>query len=216
MSSELRGMLTRSIGENPTIRVDYNRAALRDHDTVIQCSDGLHGFLAEHELRDCVNRMPPDAACDHLIRLAEKRGSQDNISIQIVRVDQVSRVGYYRGSIAYSAPATPAPVTQELEPGSLLDERFQITDVISRSDSSVFKATDLKTGRPVAVKVPLPSEGDPAFSRFERERKSAARWTTPGSGIIGVDPSEKSRPYIVMGLLRADAGRLMHRVRPPR
>jgi len=219
MSSELRGVLTRSIGENPTVRVDYNRAALRDHDTVIQCSDGLHGFLAEHELRDCVNRMPPDAACDHLVRLAEKRGSQDNISIQIVRVDQVSRVGYYRGSIAYSAPATPAPVTQELEPGALLDERFQITDVISRSAmSAVFKATDLKTGRPVAVKVPLPSlEGDPAaFSRFEREEEiGRALDHTRILRIIGVDPSEKSRPYIVMELLEGQTlERLMHRVRP--
>jgi serine/threonine protein phosphatase PrpC len=219
MSSDLRGMLTRSIGENPTVRVDYNRVALRDHDTVIQCSDGLHGCLAEHELRDCVNRMPPDAACDHLVRLAEKRGSQDNISIQIVRVDHVSRVGYYRGSIAYSAPATTAPVTQELEPGALLDERFQITDVISRSAmSSVFKATDLKTGQRVAVKVPLPSlEGDPAaFSRFEREEEIGRTLDHPRIlKIVAIDANEKSRPYIVMELLEGQTlERLMHQIRP--
>ena len=78
--------------------------------------------------------MPPDAACEHLVRLAEKRGSQDNISVQIVRVENVPRVGYYRGAVAYSAPATAAPRSRsELQPGSLLDERFQITDVINRS-----------------------------------------------------------------------------------
>src|SRR6202043_367023 len=144
MSSDLRAMLTRSIGQNPTVQVEYNRAILRDHDTVIQCSDGLHGCLTEHELRDCVNRMPPSAACEHLVRLAEKRGSQDNISVQVVRVESVPKVGDYRGSGGDSPPSTAAaPVTQELQPGSLLDERFQITDVINRSAmSSVFKATD--------------------------------------------------------------------------
>jgi len=142
MSSDLRAMLTRSIGENPTVQVDYNRAVLRDYDTVIQCTDGLHACLTEHELRDCVNRMPPSAACEHLVRIAEKRGSQDNISVQVVRVENVPRVGYYRGAVAYSAPsADVAPLTQELQPGSLLDERFQITDVISRSAmSSVFNS----------------------------------------------------------------------------
>jgi len=218
-ASDLRTMLTRSIGENPTVRVDYNRATLRDHDTLIQCSDGLHGCLAEHELRDCVNRMSPEAACEHLVRLAEKRGSQDNISVQVVRVEQVSRVGYYRGSLAYSAPAATPQVTQELQPGSLLDERFQITDVISRSAmSSVFKAMDLKTGRPVALKVPLPSlEGDPAaFSRFEREEDIGRRLDHPKIlKIVDVEQGEKSRPYIVMELLDGQTlERLMQQIRP--
>src|SRR5581483_11238238 len=135
-------------------------------DIVVQCSDRLHACVPEHELRDTVNRLPPADACDQLVRIAEKRGSQDNISVQVIRIENVPRV-------AYSAPAaaTPAP-TQELQPGNLLDERFQITGVIHRSAmSSVFKATDLKTGSPVALKVPLPSlEGDPAaFARFQRE-----------------------------------------------
>jgi serine/threonine protein phosphatase PrpC len=220
MSSDLRAMLTRSIGQNPTVQVDYNRAILRDHDTVIQCTDGLHGCLTEHELRDCVNRMPPSAACEHLVRLAEKRGSQDNISVQVVRVENVPRVGYYRGSVAYSAPSTAAPpVTQELQPGSLLDERFQIIDVISRSAmSSVFKATDLKTGRRVALKVPLPNlEGDPAaFSRFEREEEIGRTLDHPNIlKIIPVDDSEKSRPYLVMELLDGQTlERLMHQIKP--
>jgi serine/threonine-protein kinase len=218
-SSDLRTMLTRSIGENPTVRVDYSRETLRDHDTVIQCSDGLHACLTEHELRDCVNRMSPEAACEHLVRLAEKRGSQDNISVQIVRVEQVSRVGYYRGELAYSAAPAAPQITHELQPGSLLDERFQITDVISRSAmSSVFKAMDMKTGRAVALKVPLPGlEGDPAaFSRFEREEEIGRTLDHPRIlNIVAIDPAEKSRPYIVMELLEGQTlERLMHQIRP--
>ena len=219
-TSEMRGMLTRSIGENPTVQVDYNRAILHDRDTVILCSDGLHACLAEHELRDSVNRMPPDVAADHLVRLAEKRGSQDNISVEIVRVENVPRVGYYRGTLAYAAPSdTATSPTQDLQPGNLLDERFHITDVISRSAmSAVFKATDLKTGQAVALKVPLPSlEGDvAAFSRFQREEEIGRALDHPNIlKIIRIEESEKSRPYIVMELLDGQTlERLMRQIRP--
>ena len=113
-------------------------------------------------------------------------------------------MGYYRGSVAYYAPL-PTTVPNELQPGQVLDERFEIVDVINRSGmSSVFKATDLKTGRPVAVKVPLMKlESDPAFfSRFEREEEIGRRLDHPSIlKIIPVDPKERSRPYLVMEYL---------------
>ena len=218
MASELRTVLTRSIGQHPTIQVDYSRSVLRSRDVLIQCTDGLHGCLTESELRECVSRLPPIEACEYLVRLAEKRGSEDNTSVQIVRVDNVQRVGYYRGSVAYYAPL-PTPVTNELQVGQVLDERFEIIDVISRSGmSSVFKATDLKTGRPVALKVPLASlESDPAFfSRFEREAEIGLSLDHPGIlKIIPVDEKEKSRPYLVMEYLEGQTlDQLLQHVKP--
>src|SRR6185312_15485036 len=50
MTSELRGLLTRSIGANPTVQVDYAREVLRNGDIVVQCSDGLHGCVTENEI----------------------------------------------------------------------------------------------------------------------------------------------------------------------
>jgi serine/threonine protein phosphatase PrpC len=218
MTSDLRTLLTRSIGQAPTIQVDYSRSLLRNRDVVVLCTDGLHGSVTEAELRDCVNRMPPTEACEYLLRLAEKRGSQDNMSVQVVRVENVPRVGYYRGAVAYYAPA-PTSVSHELQPGDVLDERFQITDVISRSAmSSVFKALDLSTGQPVALKVPLPNlEGDPAsFSRFEREAEIGLSLDHPTIlKIIAVDPAQKSRPYLVMEYLEGQTlEQLLQNVKP--
>jgi serine/threonine protein phosphatase PrpC len=203
-ASEMRNMLTRSIGHDPTVQVDYSRHVLRSGDVIVQCTDGLHGSIAEHEILDAVNRMRPSAACEHLTQLAEKRGSQDNISVQIVRVENVPRVGYYRGAVAYLA--TPAvPASADVQAGQVLDERFEILDVINRSAmSSVFKAIDLTTGRHVALKVPLPNlEGDPgAFARFQREEEIGRSLDHPSIlKILPVDDKEKSRPYIVMELL---------------
>ena len=204
MNSELRGLLTRSIGANPTVQVDYSRAILRSGDIVVQCTDGLHGSVTESEIKDYVSRMPPAAACEQLSQLAERRGSEDNISVQVLRVENVQRVGYYRGAVAYYAPAA-QPVSNEPQVGQVFDERFEITDIISRSGmSSVYKATDLKTGRLVALKVPLLKlESDPAFfSRFEREEEIGRALDHPAIlKIIPVDPKERSRPYLVMEYL---------------
>ena len=51
MNSELRGLLTRSIGANPTVQVDYSRAILRSGDIIVQCTDGLHGLVTENEIQ---------------------------------------------------------------------------------------------------------------------------------------------------------------------
>ncbi|HXD73801.1 MAG TPA: protein kinase [Vicinamibacterales bacterium] len=205
MTSELRGLLTRSIGANPTVQVDYAREVLRNGDIVVQCSDGLHGCVTENEIRDYVSRMPPVSACEQLSQLATKRGSEDNISVQVLRVDNVQRVGYYRGAVAYYAPVS-KPASDEPQVGQVFDERFEIIDIISRSGmSSVYKATDLKSGTLVALKVPhLKLESDPAFfSRFEREEEIGRQLNHPGIiRIIPVDPGARSRPYLVMEYLQ--------------
>ncbi|HXY38489.1 MAG TPA: protein kinase [Vicinamibacteria bacterium] len=204
MASQLRGVLTRSIGSNPTVQVDYARAVLQNRDLVVQCSDGLHGCVTDAEILAVVGRMPPADACPELVRLAEKRGADDNVSVQVLRVDNVQRVGYYRGSVAYYAPL-PAPVSTEPQVGQVLDERFEITDLITRSGmSSVYRATDLSTGQQVALKVPLLRlESDPAFySRFEREEEIGRSLDHPGIlRIVPIDPKARSRPYLVMEYL---------------
>src|SRR5262249_17985930 len=101
------------------------------------------------------------------------------------------------------APVQPAPSSDEFQIGQVLDERFRITHLISRSGmSSVYKATDLSTGKPVALKVPfMQFESDPApFSRFEREEAIGKVLDHPY--ILRVVPVEhKSRPYMAMEFL---------------
>ena len=88
------------------------------------------------------------------------------------------------------------PASDEPQVGQVFDERFEISDIISRSGmSSVYKATDLKTGRLVALKVPhLKLESDPAFfSRFEREEEIGLSLDHPSIlKIIPVDPAARA------------------------
>jgi serine/threonine protein kinase len=94
----------------------------------------------------------------------------------------------------------------EVQPGDVLDERFEIFELIGRGGmGSVFKATDLTTGRPLAVKVPFfELESDPGFySRFQRELEIGKRLDHPG--ILKILAVERpSRPYLVMEYLEGE------------
>jgi serine/threonine protein kinase len=84
--------------------------------------------------------------------------------------------------------------------GQLLDDRFLITEILSRSGmATIFKAEDTHNqNQPVAVKVPhLEYESDPGFfSRFQREEKIGLELNHPFL-LKFVPVDQKSRPYIV-------------------
>lgn len=200
--SRLRSMLTRSVGQEPTVQVDYYTVQVHPGDRLLQCTDGLHQCVTEEEICEIATHASPEDACRELVALAERRGTDDNLSVQIAAIDRVEQLMYYRGLPIYHEPES--SMSHELEIGQVLDGRFQITDVINRSGmATIFKARDLKSDRDVAVKVPLMQyESDPAFyTRFQREETIAASLDHPY--ILHIVPvgEEKSRPYIVMEYL---------------
>ena len=86
-----------------------------------------------------------------------------------------------------------------LEPGDMLDH-YRIEAAIARSGmSTLYKATDLHDGKPVAVKVPhAEMEADPVlFERFKREEEIGQMLDHPG--IVKTFNGEvRSRVYMVI------------------
>jgi len=213
MTSPNRSTLTRSIGYEPMCHYDVSTLDLLKGDIILQCSDGLYGFILDDEILEAAVKYHPGEACKRLIALAEKRQVSDNVSLQIIQVWDVD----------HAQPADPAANRgergsgHELGVGSLLDGRFEITDVIAKSGmASLFKANDRQTGQAVALKVPyMQIESDPAgFDRFRREEEIGLQLNHPY--ILKVIPVEqKSRPYLVMEYLEGQTlGELLKSVRP--
>jgi serine/threonine protein kinase len=95
----------------------------------------------------------------------------------------------------------------ELSPGDVLDDRFALTELISRGGmATIFKAQDLQNGgEQVAVKIPHKLvEADPQlFERFQREERIGTRLSHPYVlRFLAIDPKKKSRPYLVTEFVR--------------
>jgi len=217
MGSPMRSMITRSLGQDMTCGYDVFKQSLAKGDIVVQCTDGLYSMVVDAEMCDIVTHCPPDEACRRLIELAEKRKSEDNITVQVVRIDEVEHRHFYRGAPYYTKGVN--DVNNEIQPGHVLDDRFEITDVINRSGmATIFKAQDRETNLTVALKVPhMQFESDAAsFSRFQREEEIGKMLVHPYIlHIFPVDAEKKSRPYMVMEYLQGQTlADLLKKVNP--
>ena len=204
MARPERSQLTRSLGTEATCTPDFDTQFLHHGDFILTCTDGLHAFVLDEEIRELVGRHHPYDACRELAAMAEKRGCDDNLSLQLISVRDWETVH----SQAAERPEAAAPGSaRELAPGMILDGRFLLTDLIARSNmAAIFKATDQPSGRAVAIKVPLLAlESDVAgFERFQREEEIGARLDHPEIlKVIKVD-APKSRPYLVMEFLEGE------------
>ena len=218
--SHLRSVLTRCVGSEPVVRYDFKKVRLLRHDRIFQCTDGLYCFMSDGELSEGVDRLPMEEICPYLESLAIRRGTDDNLSAQVVQIDLLDEPKFYRPlSILKQPESQPQGQSSghEVQPGETLDNRFLIESVISRSGmASIFKARDNTTGGLVALKVPhMQFEADVAFfSRFQREAEIGKQLNHPNI-LKFYDVPEQSRPYIAMELLEGKTlADLMNEVRP--
>jgi serine/threonine-protein kinase len=216
MASPKRSELTRSVGAEPFCMPDFATQLVSHGDFVLQCTDGLHACVLDEEMREIISRSHPYDACKELLALAEKRGSDDNISLQLIEVRNWEQVAK-SARVALGADVTPGKAavaaaaavtgTGEPGPGQVLDGRFEITDLVARSNmASIFKGVDRTTGQSVAIKIPLMAlEGDVAgYERFQREEQIGAGLSHPGVLKVVKVETPKSRPYLVMEFLEGE------------
>jgi protein phosphatase len=89
---EQRNVLTAALGsESSPIAGDFasDPISLRPGDTLLMCSDGLHGQVTDQEMGSMVESQPLTDACRDLVDLAKQRGGPDNITVQLLRVRDV-------------------------------------------------------------------------------------------------------------------------------
>jgi serine/threonine-protein kinase len=97
-----------------------------------------------------------------------------------------------------------------LHPGDQLDH-YRLENLVARSGmASIYRATDLGSGRPVAIKIPHPEvEADPLFyDRFKREEEIGKKLDHPGVMRVYAD-ADRSRVYMVMEWVE---GRLLRQI----
>jgi serine/threonine protein phosphatase PrpC len=91
-------LLSRSVGSGLFVNVDTTDTQVLPGDALLLCSDGLHGAVPEAQIGNIVNNTEDTAmAAGKLVQLANELDGGDNISVQLVRIRNVERIGMYRG-----------------------------------------------------------------------------------------------------------------------
>jgi len=88
-----RNVLQRSMGVTEDVEVDVaGPFDVRENDTFILCSDGLHGLVKEPELLE-IARLPIEEAANEYVKRVLERGAPDNVTVivaKVVRADELT------------------------------------------------------------------------------------------------------------------------------
>jgi serine/threonine protein phosphatase PrpC len=142
--------LTRALGIDQTFDIDYQNQLLEKDDIYIIATDGVYEFLSNAQIaRIILHADTLDNAAAEIIDQALALGSDDNLSVQIVRVDNVPE---YQLDEVHKLTMLPLP--PRLSPRMEFDGYEIIREIYISSRSHVFLARDTDTQKMVVIKTP--------------------------------------------------------------
>jgi len=178
--------LSRAVGFKPQLEIDYQALPLAPGDTFLLASDGVYEHLdaafVAHTVRLAQGDL--DGAARALVDEALRRGSDDNLTAQIVVVDALPGAEAAEGLVAGAALPTPSL----LEPRATLDGFTIVRKLHGSARSHLYLAVDDETGARVALKtLSVDQHADPAaIERFLLEEWIARR----------IDSVHVLKPYV--------------------
>ncbi len=190
--------LTRALGVEAEVRLDYAAQPIALHDRFLLCSDGVHGFLGEPSIaRILRQRSAPEDTAGALVSAALEAGSTDNCTALVLDVVALPS----ERSADIGADILRLPVIPLLVGGETIDG-FVLKAMLSEGRySRLFGADDEVEGGTVALKFPKPQVAGVEAHRaaFAREAWVGARVRNPGIGrVIELPPGRRTALYTVM------------------
>ena len=76
-----KNLITRAVGAEKRIDIDFSEIDLNDNETLILCTDGLSNFVTNKEMIDDIKDGQYYAFADRLVKRANKNGGGDNITV---------------------------------------------------------------------------------------------------------------------------------------
>lgn len=172
------GYLSRALGVDPNVEIDYLAVHLAPGSVFVLCTDGVHEFVTPREMASLIaDSANLDAAAIAIVRRALANGSNDNVTVQIVRVetlaDESAQDVLQGAEMALAAEVPRIPYD--------LDGFRIVREIHSNMRSTVYVAVDSGTGEQVALKVLAPDLRDNpgARRRFAMEEWVARRINSP-------------------------------------
>ena len=189
--------LGRALGVNSHVEIDYQALRIDRGDVFLLMTDGIWEHVAPRAMVETINDHAGelDCAAEAIAKAAFAAGSLDNLTIQIIRIDDVS-----------AADAGEAfGQTIDLPPPPLLQARTEfdgyriIRDLHASSRSHLYLAEDIASGTRVAIKIPsVDMRADPAYlKRFMMEEWVAHRLDSPHVMRPGLQARKRNYVYVV-------------------
>jgi serine/threonine protein phosphatase PrpC len=197
-------ILTRALGVETEVRLDYAAHPVALHDRFLLCSDGVYGVLSADSMADILRgRSASDDSARALVAAALEAGSTDNCTALVVDIVALpSADSATVGADIMQLPLIAVPIDGQTVDGFVL--KVLISD---GRYTRLFGAMDEVESGEVALKFPKPQVATAAtyHAAFVREAWVGARVNSPWIGrIIELPPGRQTCLYTVMPLYQGE------------
>ncbi|GAB2199622.1 bifunctional protein-serine/threonine kinase/phosphatase [Sessilibacter sp. MAH4] len=161
ISSE-ESYLAKALGINNFLDLDYLMVDVTEGDFFLLATDGVYEFIDDKLLIQTIieHRNHLSGLAENIIQKALNAGSDDNLTLQIIRIDELPEQNL--GEIHRQVNQLPPP--PQLGPRMEFEGYKIIKDVYISSRSHVFLAEDIETQQQVILKTPSAEKrDDPAY-----------------------------------------------------
>ncbi|MDX1635872.1 MAG: bifunctional protein-serine/threonine kinase/phosphatase [Marinobacter sp.] len=192
--SREKSYLSRALGVDAMVEFDHRALPLQVEDLFMLATDGVYEHVDAAAILATIDRFADDLdqAARSIVQQAYDNGSGDNLSLQLVRVDELSRSSGQ--DLAREIEDLPLPPV--LGAGAEFDGYRIERELHANSRSHVYLATDPDSGERVILKTPSIDLGeDPAYlERFLLEEWIARRVNNPH--VMAAGPRKRPRGYL--------------------
>lgn len=172
--SESNSCLSRAMGMDTHLEIDYRTVELEEGDTFLLSTDGVHDSLEPSQMKRIIQQADDlQSACDSLTREAFNAGSTDNLSCQLITVDELADDNIDD----LTDKLTRLPFPPELEPGMKIDGFLIERQLYASNRSQLYVVEDMEEGGRYVMKTPSQNfSDDPAYiERFIMEEWVGSR-----------------------------------------
>lgn len=150
--SSQESYLSRALGAEPVVDIDYQQFGLLEGDVIILATDGIYEHVPAESMIQCITSWSDDlkASARAIGEKALRNGSGDNLTVQLIKVARMAGDDFH--PVQRQVDALPFP--PELNPPVQFDG-FRVLEALRISSRShVYLAVDIETDQKVVMKIP--------------------------------------------------------------
>lgn len=182
---DLQNVLTRAMGIDVHMLIDYTQGMLEVGDVFLITSDGVHKFLSDKQLLKLITQHLGNLDAENMAKTicdkALQQGSQDNVSAVVIMVKSLGEHDL-RDNITNAKKLLPPP---QLKVGDTFDGMQVLTKLADNGTNLVYKMQHLESQQLLALKTISPNAPS-----ADEEREALAHEIWLGERLHGVFGSE--------------------------
>jgi len=172
--SEQNNYLSRAMGIDFHLDIDYKTVDLEEGDIFVMTTDGIHDYLNETQLKQQLQASAElDDTADRIVQQALDANSHDNVTCQLIRIDGLPN----QDANEVFNELIRLPFPPPMGPGMTIDGYEILDEVHASTTSQLYKVRDRDSGELFMMKTPSVNYADdPAYiERFYMEEWAGKR-----------------------------------------